>query len=1048
MPAPYNHASGLPGVYDRTPDFPGWTRLLFREGKLSQATEVMELQSIIEGRGKRVGNLIAKDGDRISGADILVDVDGEEVQLAAGRIYIAGDVRSIEARTLTDVPMTGDVQVGVRIIRTVITEQDEPALLGLHPGSESEGEAGAGREVETLAWGFSGDGEDGELYPVYFLKDGTVIDQTPPPNLTGINQAIAIYDDDAHGDYVVRGCRVTALGKIGGSWHFSISEGVANINGFKRTRETALRHVQADEPDLRTVTSEPHVFVGTDQNVITVNNGPISSISSVVVEKQKTVTVTKGTTNSTDALPDTSVTTIVSVVQGMTTFDVTDDYVKSGDGVSWAPGGAEPETASSYDVTYRYLSSVTADASTSRTITVSGGFDGGSVFLTYSQKLPRVDLLCLNQDGMSVYIKGVSAPVRPLKPRPPSTLLGLAWVYNVWDDKPLIEHVDVRSVTFEELWYYLRRLWDTLDLVALERLRRDIDSREPVAKKGVFVDPFTNDFYRDAGESGQTMALVDGVGRLAIDPTFYRPVITAPIMLDYTESVMIRQDLATFCMKINPYQNFDPLPGELQLDPASDFWVETATEWLSDQTREFTGTVNRTDTVINLEAERTERIEFLREIAVGFTIRGMGSGEELASLTFDGVDVTPAGPPVANGSGVCTGTFNIPANIAAGVKEVHAVGAGGTEAWAQFAGQGILEVDVLRRVTTIWRAPPPAPRRVDPLAQSFTPIASRHITGIDVKFCLIGDTSNGVMIQCRVMENGWPTQEVLAEAFVDMSTVVLNNWTQVRFRSPLFIPADREFCFVLLTDDADHSVSVARIGDFDAANQSWVGAQPYTIGLLLSSSNASTWTPHQTDDLTMRVPACVFSPTTKTVNLGSFSVTNMSDLVIRAAVELPTGDCRVTFEVERADSSKIYLLPNQPYEFTEYVTETIIVRAILVGTANVSPTLFPGVLIVAGSIRSSGTYISRAFEMGSAIRMSAFYKAFLPSGSTAAIDVDAADDDWDAVTVHATKTLDQGEIEREHRIDPYTATVGRLRLTITGTPAARPRISDFRAVSI
>ena len=1047
MPPPFNHSSGLPAVFDRTPDKPGWTRLLFREGKLGQAAELMELQSIMEGRGRRVGNLVARDGDRIAGADVLVDIGAGAVQLAAGRVYVSGDVRSIDARTLTDVPMAGDVQIGIRIVRAVITEEDDPALLGLHPGSAAEGEPGAGREVETLAWGFSGDGEAGELYPVYFLKDGAVIDQTPPPNLSGINQAIAIYDDDAHGDYVVRGCRVTALGKISGAWHFSISEGVANINGFKRTREAALRHVQADEPDLRTITSEPHTFSGISPNVIATTYGPIAAVTAAVVEKEVTRTITKGVGGGTDALPDSSVTTIVEVKQGGTTYVVTTSYVKSGDGISWAPAGAEPAPGSSYTAKYRYLSPVTPDAATTRTVTVSGGFDGGNVFLSYTYKLPRIDLLCLNQEGVSVYIKGVSAISRPLKPRAPSTLLGLAWIDNVWDAPPLVEQVGVRAVAYEELWHYLRRLWDMLDLVALERLRRDIDSREPVAKKGVFVDPFDSDVYRDAGEP-QTAALVDGFMRLAIDPTFYRPVITQPIMLEYTEAVLIRQDLATFCMKINPYQNFEPLPGAMQIDPSSDFWVESATEWLSDQTREFVGTVDRTETVIQLEAERTQRIELLREIPVNFTIQGMGAGEVLTALTFDGVNVLPAGPPTANGSGVCTGSFTIPANVAAGVKQVFAEGAGGTAAWAQFAGQGVLEVDVMRRVTTIWRAPPPAPRRVDPLAQSFTPAASRHITGLDVKFCLIGNTANGCIIQCRVMENGWPTQEVLAEAFVDMATVVLNALTQIRFRAPLFVASDREFCFVLMTDDADHSVSVARIGDFDAVNQSWVGAQPYTIGVLMSSSNASTWTPQQTDDLTMRVPACVFSPTSRTVNLGSFAVTNMSDLVIRAAVELPTGDCRVTFEVERASGAKIHLLPNQPYEFAEYVTETIILRAILLGTANVSPTLFPGVLMVAGSLRASGTYISRAFEMGSAIRMSAFYKALLPAGSTATLEIDAADDDWDLVPVHDTKVLNDGNVEREHRVDPYTAVTGRLRLTITGTPAARPLLSDLRAVSI
>jgi hypothetical protein len=1056
MPAPFNHPSGLPGAYDRTPDNPDWTRLIWREDRMAHGAEWNEAQSILEARGRRVGNLVARDGDRIAGADIVVDVGAETVALANGRVYVRGDVREIEAATLTDVSMTTDVRIGVRIVRTIITELDDASLLGLHPGTEAEGEPGAAREVESIAWGWDGDGEPGELYPVYTMKSGVVIDQTPPPSLSGVNQAIAIYDRDAHGHYVVRGCRVVPLGKIGGSWHFAIAEGVANINGFKRTRESALRHIQADEPELRTVTSEPHVFSGTSPNVIPVNYGPINALTTVVVEKEKTVTVTKGVTNSTDALPDASVTSLVEVKQGGTTYVVTTSYVKSGDAVSWAPGGAEPSSGSSYTVKYRYLAVVSPDASTSRNVTVSGGFNGGAVFFTYSYKLPRIDLLCLDQNGESVYVKGVSAISRPKKPSAPATLLGLAWVTNIWDATPTVEQVDVRAVTYEEMWHYLRRLWTLTDLVALERLKSDIDNREPVAKKGVFVDPLIDDTYRDAGEV-QTAAIVEGFMRLAIDPTFYRPTMTAPIMLDLTSEVLIRQDLVTACMKINPYMNFEPLPGELQLTPATDFWTETQTVWLSDVTREFVGNEDGTETVIQLEEERTQRIEFLRQISVAFTIRGFGSGEVLSTLTFDGVNVKPAGTQTANSSGVITNSFLIPANVTAGVKEVVAVGAGGTTARAQFSGQGSVDIDVMRRVTTIWRAPPapepepgiPDPPGInDPIAQTFVPPEFRHITGVEVKFCAKGNVANGVILQVRSVENGLPTSRILAEAFVDMNAVVLNVWTTIALRAPLFVTPEQEYCFVILTDDDTHSVSIARVGDFDAVSQTWVGAQPYTVGVLLSSSNARTWTPDQNADLTMRAKAAIFSPTSKTVNLGTFSVTNMSDLIIRAGVHLPSADCRVIFEVERADTSRIYLLPNQAYEFLSFVTENIIVRAILTGTAKLSPTLFPGVLIIAGSLRASGTYITRAFEMGSAIRMSAFYKALLPAGSAATVEIDAADDNWVVVAVHATEAIDGGFIEREHRVTPYTATQGRLRVTLTGTPAARPLLADLRAVSI
>jgi tRNA U54 and U55 pseudouridine synthase Pus10 len=161
MPAPFNHSSGLAGVYDRTPDKPNVARVLFREEKLAQAAEHMEAQSISEARNRRVGDLIAKDGDRVTGAEILVDPQTGTVVLGAGTIYVQGDVRPVAAQTLNGVPMTGTVPVGVRLIRTVVTEVQDPTLVGLAPGTEAEGEPGAGREIETVVWGRDGDGASG-----------------------------------------------------------------------------------------------------------------------------------------------------------------------------------------------------------------------------------------------------------------------------------------------------------------------------------------------------------------------------------------------------------------------------------------------------------------------------------------------------------------------------------------------------------------------------------------------------------------------------------------------------------------------------------------------------------------------------------------------------------------------------------------------------------------------------------------------------------------------------------------------------------------------
>ncbi|MDA4637072.1 DUF4815 domain-containing protein, partial [Escherichia coli] len=100
----------------------------------------------------------------------------------------------------------------------------------------------------------------------------------------------------------------------------------------------------------------------------------------------------------------------------------------------------------------------------------------------------------------------------------------------------------------------------------LERLKSGIDSREPVLKKGMFVDPFTGDDFRDQGTI-QTAAIGNGMMQLAIDVTIFQTSLTGAVMLDFQEQVIISQRLKTACVKINPYANFTPLPGVLKMSP-------------------------------------------------------------------------------------------------------------------------------------------------------------------------------------------------------------------------------------------------------------------------------------------------------------------------------------------------------------------------------------------------------------------------------------------------------------------------------------------------
>lgn len=1087
------HESGLPFAIDRSRGKEEQQSVVFYGTRpFIQSGELNELQTIIRGRHDRLGRLVAKEGDRIERADAFVDKETQSVTLTEGKIYIAGDIFPVSQAVFNNVAMVGRIEIGVKLQKDWITHEDNPELLGQIPGSLAEGEPGAAREIAKLVWALKEDDQQGTFFPVYILQDGVLIDQKSPSLLEPAMQAIATYDR-AHGHYIVKGCRVTALGANNGCQVFSIQEGEANINGFKRKRLAALRHEEPEDFAKGLVPSETHIFAPKEEtssksdihansgnidftaghNTIisdyhyssTVSNelhffvpkgkeqsfsfqtyyAPIAEIKSLLLTKEKTVTITRSAIAAgRDGVPDKSITSFIKVVQGNKEFKEGTDFKKTGDTIDWAPVGDEPLPGSSYTVTYRYRAQVTPDKVSAQEITVSGGVDGGDIIISYTYKLPRIDRIGLNTAGNVVYIKGISAD-HPMAPSVPDDVLPLATITNNWLDTPLVVNDGTRVAPYDEMWRYFQRVLSLDRLMQLERIKSNVDAKEPVAKKGMFVDPFLDDSYRDEGFS-QTGAVGNGILQLAIDPTFYTAPLKAPVTLDWTNEVIIAQELTTTCEKINPYQNFAPLPGTVTLTPATDFWHEQRTDWLSGITNQIIMGWNRgrsiRKTEINDDLVRTtqEQIDFLRQIKLGFKIEGFGKGEILESLTFDGVDVLPKSRLVANSQGILEGTFTIPQNITAGTKNVVARGKGGTIATGLFTGQGVIDVKVMRRTTTvkIWT-------QVDPQAQVFTPDETRQITGIDFHLCKIGNQDHDLVIDLVSTENGYPTADIQAQSFYSMKGAK-EGWAGARYEVPLLIPNDRLTAFVIKTDDADHSVSLAKLGDFDKEHQRYVSSHPYVTGPRFSSVNAQTWTAHQDEALAFRVLAARYTQTEKIIDLGTFDLVDCSDLQVRAAIELPSSECSVIFEIERNNGTIYQLLPFQLLSLTEYISETVKLRAILKGTEKLSPVLFAPVQLIAGKIHKEATYVTRAFAFGEKARLTSYIKTFLPGGSTLSLEMQLDDDDFSPLTLEETEQLaDPLWTEQKFMSSDKTAKQARLKLTLTGGPSARSMASDFGA---
>lgn len=1046
----------LQAYYNRFDAADRYDELLFRASRGLQSAELNEIQAILSDRMKRIADVLFKDGGVVRGGSATINVNTGAVQMDAGAIYVLGGVREVGAATFT-IPTTGTVQIGVRLITSTVTELEDPDLRDPAIGTRNFQEAGAGRTRRTISWGWSGDGAPGEFFSVYNVLNGVLVTQEIPPALDGVKQLLARYDRDANGSYIVSGLNLIALGKdvSQSNYTFTVQDGVANVQGNKIEKPTATPQAFTIDPDLQQINNEPKSSASASTQTLTLNRKPLNDILDVVITAEKTVTLTHGSfSGALDILPDTAVLELVEVKQGATTYTATTDFRLTADQVDWSPTGAEPAPGSTYTVKYRYLTSVTPanvnpDAATFQ---VTGAVPGTLVLVDYRWKMPRYDVLALDAEGLFHRIKGVAAPFNPVLPSVPSTQLQIASFYLDWfsASTPAVSNDGTRVVSMKEQQQVKASIVELFNLVADERLQRDISSREPTAKYGVFTDPLFDNDLRDSGVT-QDAVVVNQELRLAVNAT----VVDAPQnnsvthLLPYTEETLIAQELRTGQMAINPYGNFDPVPARVVLNPAVDLWTvtdeQTATSTERLTTFSSLGLIQRTSTanVTRLVSEETRALDFLRQRSVSFTVDGFDPSEPLAQLIFDGINITPSPALVANANGVISGTFTVPANVPAGTKLVRFIGQNGNFGSASYTGTGTLLVRRWSSTTTV------TTEFYDPLAQSFVLEEGRHVTGLDLKFAAKGSNANPVLIQLREGDNGFPSRNVIADATIRPADIVTTNtYVRATFSTPVWLEGNTEYFAVIMTDDGTHAVRVAELGRLDPITNQVVTAQPYTVGVLLSSSNGSTWTAHQEKDLTFRLIGADFTSTSRTVNMGSITVSGCTDLLVNAPVELPSNSTAVSYRLTRSTGEIFNLAPGQLLRFDTAISDTIQVQAILLGNGNESPVLSPGTQIIVGSLDTAGFYQSRQFQLsagGSTMRV--VFDAEITGSATVVPQYDNGG--FQTLDLVKVTPLGDGYAEYVYQDTGITGlTASKVKLNLTGTPAHRPRVRNIRAVMV
>lgn len=1036
----------IDNYYNRYSAAKNYEEILFRDGYGMQASEMNEWQSIENARITKLANALFADGDVISGGSIKVTQATGKVEAQAAEIFAAGRIWSVPAATFT-IPKTGTVAVGIVIEEQVISEKEDPGLRNPAIGFATTGEAGAWRRKMSARWSYAQGSAAGNFYSVNIADDGQMRLKETPPALDSFNQALAMYDRDSTGggSYVIEGLNLVFVSGGSGNQLFSLSQGRARVNGFGLELPTSRSVTNATVADLRKIDIE--VADATSQAATSAGqkvmfaHPPVKNMTSLRITVEETFTIIHGAyLGCADDIPVTGVLTIVEVRQDSTVYAENTSWVKKGDQIDWSPGGPEPAPGSTITARVRYLKDYTAQSLTADSFVVKGAVPGTQIIYGYNQLLPRVDRLILNQDGTTSWKIGVAAERNPVAPHIPVSSLLLATVYQNWRaNGQKIVNDSPRVYAFSTIAQMESRLSYALTEIARNRLEISAQGRESGAKTGMWVDPLLDDSMRDQGIA-QTGAVSDGylmLPMLNVGAKKPSADVKVQTLLPWTVKIGLEQPLITGEMQVNPYMAFDPFPALVTLDPAVDQWTETQTIWVSDQTSQMR--LGSTDNATLMST--TSEIRYLRQIEVAFEISGFGPGERLTAATFDGRDILPQiGSRTANASGEITGSFTIPANVPAGAKLVSFTGAGGSYGNATFVGQGQLTVQTLRRAIIIWS------NFWEPICQTFAFTRDFWFAGVDLWFTA---KSTEVRVELRAVENGMPTRQVLATKRMPASSILTNGSpTRFLFDIPVFLEGNREYCFVVMCNDAVTKCSIAQLGKFDAIHQQWVTSQPYTVGLMMSSSNASTWTPHQDADLTFRILEATFTASSRVVSLGNVAVTNATDLLLNALYEIPHSVCAVDFTLTLPDGKSMVVAEGQPVNLGKKVSGNIAIKATLRGSAANSPVLYPDTQLMYGTCGDSGTYISRSIVSTGAIRAVLMYEAGIPSGSAVTPQIQIDSGAWVGMDAAGTTQGDEGVVEFTFQKTLSDSNLVKIRFTLAGTPAARPTVQNIRLLAV
>lgn len=732
--------------------------------------------------------------------------------------------------------------------------------------------------------------------------------------------------------------------------------------------------------------------------------------------------------------------------------------------------------------------------------------DSSQMNITYEFYLARKDLVCLTKLGEVNVLEGKPDILRlvesPINQNDNQIEVGTVTVYPNSSEVAVVNFTTSR-LTQSELYNMLRRINDLEYNQAISDLDTEaIDGESATELKGVFTDGFIGltksdishpeyDCTIDLDNSELSLPTISNIVQVKPDMdnagttgSQIGTVITAP----YNEVLALSQRNATTTMLVNPYAVYDPM-SLIKLTPAVDNWIDTEKIAVADSVTKTTslrrwwyhqgeawaeserakwqalgfadggqslkwdkGSVDST-TVTTQVLE--EAIMYMRQIPVEVSASNFTAlvdnikcyfNDTLVPLTPTGSTQsgTESGTVRADSKGKFTAKFTVPPNVPCGSVSV-VLKSGNSQGSATYSAKGRKQIikDTVLVTTTVVEP-------YDPLAQSFMFDADTIITKLGLYFANKG-ADKTVVVQIRNMINGYPGTTCYATTQVDSDDIKTSSdgsaETIVRFDQPVYCTANEQYCVCILSDSNEYSMYVAELGAKDITTGIYVTSQPYSAGVLFSSSNALTWTAHQSMDLKFNIYKAEYTGEGQ-ILFQEVTSSVMNRLVLAAQV-VDYQNVGITWYYRvSADSS---WLPLNTYVDRDLSAQTtkVQLKSVLSNNRTTSPIIAGDcVNLITFIEKTTGAYVSRMVSMSNKFtKITVSMNINKPSGTEvkAYYKTELADE-WVELTSPKVVAVDD-----EFSQYTYSATLSgggaktyRVKITMeTSNPLIRPRVKKL-----